>query len=76
MIFSIIVASVFVIGGLVCYASCWAAGRADERSERYYYRKMLEKEVEKQKEDSNKLTYNDIRALYDLDPIDENLKNE
>lgn len=50
MIFSIIVASVFVIGGLVCYASCWAAGRADERSERYYYRKKLEKEAKKQSE--------------------------
>lgn len=76
MIFSIIVASVFVIGGLVCYVSCWVAGRADEQSERYYYRKMLEKEAQKENENSNKLTYNDIRALYGLDPIDENLKNE
>ena len=50
MIFAIIVASVFVFGGLVCYASCWAAGRADEQSERYYYRKRLEKEAKKQSE--------------------------
>ena len=48
MIFSAIVASVFVFGGLVCYASCWAAGRVDEQSERYYYRKMLEKEAKKE----------------------------
>ena len=50
MIFSAIVASVFVIGGLVCYVSCWVAGRADEQSERYYYRKMLEKEAKKENE--------------------------
>jgi hypothetical protein len=50
MIFSIIVASVFVFGGLVCYVSCWVAGRADEQSERYYYRKMLEKEAKKESE--------------------------
>ena len=47
MIFSIIVAGVFVFGALVCYVSCWVAGRADEQSERYYYRKMLEKEAKK-----------------------------
>ena len=49
MIFSIIVASVFVFGGLVVYASCYVAGRADERSERYYYRKKLEKENKRKK---------------------------
>jgi len=49
MIFSIIVAGVFVFGALVCYASCAAAGRADERSERYYYRKMMEKRSEEEK---------------------------
>ena len=50
MIFSIIVAVVFAFGALVCYASCTAAGRADEQSERYYYRKRLEKEAKKQSE--------------------------
>lgn len=50
MIFSIIVAGVFVFGALVCYASCAAAGHADERSERYYYRKMMEKEAKKRNE--------------------------
>ena len=50
MIFAIIVAGVFVFGALVCYASCAAAGRADERSERYYHRKMMEKEAEKRNE--------------------------
>lgn len=50
MIFSIIVASVFVFGGLVGYASCYVAARADRRSERYYYRKMQEKEAQRQKE--------------------------
>lgn len=50
MIFAIIVAGVFVFGALVCYASCAAAGRADRQSERYYYRKKLEKEAKKQSE--------------------------
>ena len=50
MIFSIIVACVFVVGALICYVSCWVAGRADEQSERYYYRKMMEKEAKKKNE--------------------------
>ena len=54
MIFSIILASVFVFGALVCYTSCAAAGRADERSERYYYRKMMEKEAKKTNENLKK----------------------
>ena len=36
MIFSIILASVFVFGALVCYASCCAAARADRQSEEYF----------------------------------------
>lgn len=50
MIFSIIVASVFVIGGLVCYVSCWAAGRADRQSEEYFRLKIQEKEAKKRNE--------------------------
>ena len=51
MIFSIIVAGVFVFGALVCYVSCWVAGRTDEQSERYYYRKMMEKEAKRKNND-------------------------
>ncbi len=47
MIFSIIVAGVFVFGGLICYASCCAAARADRQSEEYFRLKMQEKDVEK-----------------------------
>ena len=50
MIFAIIVAGVFVFGGLVCYASCAAAGRADRQSEAYFYLKMQEKEAKKRNE--------------------------
>ena len=50
MIFSIIVAGVFVFGALVCYASCWAAARADRQSEAYFYLKMQEKDAERRNE--------------------------
>ena len=50
MMFSIIVAGVFVFGALVCYTSCAAAGRADRKSEEYYRLKMQEKEVKKRNE--------------------------
>ncbi len=43
MIFSIIVAGVFVFGALVCYASCAAAGRADRQSEEYFALKEAER---------------------------------
>jgi len=76
MITGVIVAAAVAFAALIGYASCVAAGRADRQSEAYFYLKMQEKEAEKRKEDLDKLTYNDIRALYNLDPIDENLKNE
>ena len=47
MIFSIIIAVVFVFGALVCYTSCAAASRADRKSEEYYRLKMQEKEAKK-----------------------------
>ena len=49
MIFSIVVAGVFVFGALVGYASCVAAGRADQNEE-YFYLKMQEKEAKKRNE--------------------------
>jgi len=50
VIFSIVVAGVFVFGALVGYASCVAAGRADRQSEAYFYLKMQEKEAKKRNE--------------------------
>ena len=47
MIFSIIVAAVFLFGALVCYASCCAASRADRQTEEWFKLHMQEKEVEK-----------------------------
>lgn len=46
MIFSIIVAGVFVFGALVCYASCAAASRADRKSEEYFALKEAERRTE------------------------------
>ena len=46
MIFSIIVAGVFVFGALVCYASCVAAGRADRQSEEYFALKEAKRRSE------------------------------
>ena len=50
MIFSIIVAVVFVFGALICYASCVAASRADRQSEEYFYLKMQEMDAERRNE--------------------------
>lgn len=70
MIFSIILAGVFVFGALICYASCCAAARADRQSEEYFALKEQEDKV------AAKYTLNDIRELYGLEPISENLKDE
>lgn len=50
MIFSIMVASVFVFGGLVCYASCVAASRADRQNEEYFALKEAERRRKLNKE--------------------------
>ena len=47
MIFSIILAGVFIFGALVCYASCSAAARADRQSEEYFDLKEQERKNEK-----------------------------
>lgn len=47
MVFSIIIASVFVFGALVCYASCCAAARADRQTEEYFALKEQEGKTEK-----------------------------
>lgn len=69
MVFSIIVAAVFVFGALVCYASCCVASRADRQSEEYFALKEQENKV------APKYTLNDIREFYGLEPISENLKD-
>lgn len=46
MIFSIIVASIFVFGGLICYASCCAAARADRQTEEYFALKEAKRRSE------------------------------
>lgn len=48
MIFSIILAGIFVFGALICYASCCAAANADRQSEEYFYLKMQEMEANRQ----------------------------
>ena len=52
--FSIIVAGVFVFGGLICYASCCAASKADRQSEAYFHLKMQETNMKRKIEDDNK----------------------
>lgn len=47
IMFLIVVAAVFVIGGLICYSSCCAAANADRQSEEYFRLKMQEKDMEK-----------------------------
>ena len=49
MMFSIIVAGVFALGALVGYASCVAAGRADQNEE-YFFLKIQEKKAQKRNE--------------------------
>ena len=46
MIFSIIVASVFLFAALVCYASCSAASHADRQSEEYFALKEAKRRSE------------------------------
>ena len=53
MIFSIIVASIFAFGALVCYASCSAAERADRQSEEYFALKEQERKNGKGRIDRN-----------------------
>ena len=53
MIFSIIVAAVFVIGGLICYASCCVASNADRPSEEYRQRKIADQQLENLKNRKN-----------------------
>lgn len=50
MIFSIVLALVFVFGALVCYASCCAATNADRQSEEYFYLKMQEMDAKRHSE--------------------------
>lgn len=53
MIFSIILALVFVFGALVCYASCCAASNADRLSEEYWQRKIADQQLENLKNRKN-----------------------
>ena len=53
MIFSIILAGVFVFGALICYASCSAAARADRQSEEYFALKEQERRNGKGRIDRN-----------------------
>jgi len=53
MMFSIILASVFIFGALVCYASCSAAARADRQSEEYFALKEQERKSENLKKSKN-----------------------
>jgi len=53
MIFSIIVAGVFLFAALVCYASCCAAANADRMSEEYWLKKIQENKNENLKNRKN-----------------------
>jgi len=53
MIFSIIVAAVFVFAAIVCYASCCASSKADQMSEEYFALKEAEKRSENLKKSKN-----------------------
>ena len=53
MMFSIVVAVVFVIGGLICYASCYVASNADHISEEYWQRKIADQQLENLKNRKN-----------------------
>lgn len=46
MIFSIIIAAVFVFATIVCYASCCASAKADHMSEEYFALKEAKKRSE------------------------------
>ena len=45
MVFAIIVASVFVFGALVGYASCCVAYRADYMSDEYWQKKIADQQL-------------------------------
>lgn len=51
--FSIVVAAVFVVGGLICYVSCCAAANADRMSEEYWQRKIADQKLENLKNRKN-----------------------
>lgn len=53
MIFSIIVAAVFVFAAIVCYASCCAGAKADKMSEEYFALKEQERKSENLKNSEN-----------------------
>lgn len=53
MMFSIVVAAVFVIGGLICYASCYVASNADRSSEEYWQHKIADQQLENLKNRKN-----------------------
>ena len=46
MIFSIIIAIIFLLAGLICYASCYVASNADRMSEEYWQRKIADQKLE------------------------------
>ena len=53
MIFSIIIAIVFLFAALICYASCCAASRVDHMSEEYWQRKIADQQLENLKNRKN-----------------------
>ena len=53
MIFGLILALVFLLGALVCYASCCAAARADHQTEEYFALKEAERKTENLKNKEN-----------------------
>lgn len=53
IMFSIVVAAVFVIGGLICYASCYVASNADRLSEEYWQLKIADQKLENLKNRKN-----------------------
>ena len=53
MIFSIIIAIVFLFGALVCYASFCVAANADRMSEEYWQRKIADQQLENLKNSKN-----------------------
>ena len=55
MVVSIVVAGVIVFAALVCYSSCYVAGRADRRTDEWFRLKIQENERKKQNEQENEL---------------------
>ena len=52
-LFTILIAGVFVFAGIICYASCCAASRADRQSEAYFHLKMQETDMKRKIENDN-----------------------